>query len=198
MTMLILLVQLKKPSSFKMKNLIIIISFLFSLSTFGQSKKEIENGIFITFPVTPDYNASTQITTYVAKTDNCLFMTIVQRNIIPNYAQYVQAKMKWSKTEIKKVEDSFLDNVVKGKLDYTGNTGIVSEIKTGEFSGRKVEYSAVNPETGERGKRYTIMQFVRDKLVNFECWFLKDNETSKTEKDQFFNSIYLITGKPTI
>ena len=116
-------------------------------------------------------------------------MTIVQRNIIPNYAQYVQAKKKWSNAEIKKVENSFLDNAVKGKLDYTGNKGTISEISIGSFNGRKIEYNAINPATGERGKRFSISLLVRDRLVSFECWYLKETESAKSEKEKFLNSI---------
>ena len=63
------------------------------------------------------------------------------------------------------------------------------QIKIGEFSGRKIEYSAVNSATGERGKRFTIMFLVRDRVVSFECWYLKENENAKKEKDKFLNSI---------
>lgn len=172
-----------------MKHFLSVLLAIISFSVYSQTQKEVENGIFVTFPNTPEYKATTQATTYIVKTENCLFMTIVQRNIIPNYAQYVQAKKKWTTAEIKKVEDAFLDNSVKGKLDYTGNKGTVSEIKIGEFSGRKIEYSAVNPATGERGKRFTIMFLVRDRVVSFECWYLKENENAKKEKDKFLNSI---------
>jgi hypothetical protein len=172
-----------------MKKILAILLTTISLSVYSQTQKEVENGIYVTFPTTVEYQASTQATTYVGKTDNCLFMSMVLRNQIPNYSQYVQAKKKWTSTEIKKVEDSFLDNAVKGKLDYTGNKGTVSVIKVGEFSGRKIEYSAVNPATGERGKRFTIMLLVRDRLVSFECWYLIETENAKTEKDKFLNSI---------
>lgn len=175
-----------------MKQILTILLLLFSLTIFSQVKKEVDNGIFVTFPIPPEYQANTQATTYAEKTENCFFMTVVLRNQIPNYPLYVQAKRKWTKAEIKKVEDSFLDNAVIGKLGYTGNKGNVTEIKIGEFSGRKIEYSAVNPATGERGKRFTIMLFVRDKLINFECWYLKENEISKQEKDEFLNSINTI------
>lgn len=172
-----------------MKKILAILLTTISLSVYSQTQKEVENGIFVTFPTTVEYQASTQGTTYVGKTDNCLFMSMVLRNQIPNYPQYVQAKKKWTTAEIKKVEDSFLDNAVKGKLDYTGNKGTVSEIKIGEFRGRKIEYSAVNPATGERGKRFTIMLLVRDRLVSFDCWYLKETGNAKTEKDKFLNSI---------
>jgi len=172
-----------------MKHFLTILLAIISFSVYSQTQKEVENRIFVTFPTTPEYKTSSQATTYIAKTENCLFMTIVQRNIIPNYAQYIQAKKKWTNAEIKKVENSFLDNAVKGKLDYTGNKGTVSEISIGSFNGRKLEYSAINPATGERGKRFTILLLVRDKLVNFECWYLQDNDTSRIEKDNFQNSI---------
>lgn len=172
-----------------MKQIFTIFFALICLSTFSQTQKEVENGIFVTFPTTVEYQANTQITTYTGKTENCLFMSMVLRNQIPNYAQYVKAKKKWTNTEIITVEDSFLDNAVKGKLDYTGNKGVVKKIKIGKFSGREVEYSAINPATGERGKRFTIILLIRDRFVNFECWYLKNNEISKIEKDNFLNSI---------
>ena len=169
-----------------------IFTLLFSFTCFvgfSQTQKEVVNGIFVTFPTTVEYRGNTQSTTYIGKTENCLFMSLVLRNAIPNYAQYVQAKKKWTKAEIKKVEDAFLDNAVKGKLYYLGSKGTITEIKIGEFRGRKIEYSAVNPVNGERGKRFSIMLLVRDNLVTFECMYLKETESAKTEKDKFLNSI---------
>lgn len=171
---------------------VLLTMFLFcSLFALGQSKKEIDDGIFVTFPTIPEYEANTKTTTYIAKTDNCLYMTIVQLNVIPNYPQYVQAKKKFTAAEIKKIEDSFLDNVVQGKLGYTDSKGSISEIKMGQFSGRKVEYSALNIATGERGKRFAVLLMVRNQLINFECFYLLDNEVSKIEKDKFLNSIQI-------
>lgn len=167
------------------------------IAAFSQTQKEVEDGIFVTFPTAVEYKANTQATTYIGKTKNCLFMSVVMRNAIPNYAQFVQAKKKWTKAEIKKVEDSFLDGAVKGTFDYTGNKGRVTEIKIGKFSGRKVEYSAINPATGERAKVFTIMLLVRDRVVDFECWYLKDNASSRIEKDNFLNSIKIKINMPT-
>ena len=172
-----------------------LILFLLTLTTsliFGQTEKEIENGIFVTFPTNPQYQANADATSYIATTDNCIFMGMVLRSQIPNYPQYVQARKKWTTSEIKMVEDSFLDNAVKGKLDYIGKqNSSSSEIKIGDFRGRKMEYSAINPVTGERGKRFSIMLLVRDKVVSFECWYLIDNESSRIEKDSFLKSISL-------
>lgn len=172
-----------------MKHLFTGILAIISFSLYSQTQKEVENGIYVTFPTTVEYKATTQATSYVGKTENCFFMSIILRNQIPNYPQYIQAKKKWTSAEIKKVEDSFLDNAVKGKLAYTGNKGTVSEIKIGEFSGRKIEFSAVNPTTGERGKRFSIILLVRDRFVSFECWYLKETADAKNEKDKFLNSI---------
>jgi hypothetical protein len=112
-------------------------------------------------------------------------MVIVQRNFIPNYPQYLIAQKKWSESERKKTINSFLDNAVKGKLDYTGNLGDVSEIKIGKYYGRKLSYSAINPSTGERAERYSIIILVRDKLINFESWQLKENSNFIKRKEQF-------------
>jgi len=155
----------------------------------AQTKKEIDNGIFVTFPVDPNYTTTPTVSNYAAKTESCLFMVIIQRDVIPNYAEYVKARQKWTDAEIDKVESAFLDNAVKGKLDYTGNKGTVSIIKIGKYNARKIDYSAINPATGERGKRYTKLFLVRNKAVFFEVWSLSDNQTAIKEKDKFLNSI---------
>ena len=160
-----------------------------TLQTNAQSKKEIDNGLFVTFPSEPEYKTTNSASTFVTKTENCLFMVLIQRNVIPKYAEYVKAKQKWSASEIAKVENSFLDNAVKGKLDYTGNSGKVNSIKVGKFSGREISYSAINPASGERGMRYTKLFLVRDKLISFEVWYLNDTENAKQERDNFLNSI---------
>jgi len=155
----------------------------------AQTKKEIENGIFVTFPVDPSYTTTITVSNFAAKTESCLFMVLIQRNVIPNYAEYVKARQKWTDAEIDKVENSLLDNTVKGKLYYTGNKGTVSIVKIGKYNGRKIEYSAINPATGERGKRYAKVFFVRNMVISFDVWFLKDNQTAIREKDKFLNSI---------
>ena len=165
---------------------------LFSLSTFfcfSQIQKEVENGIFVSFPNSPTYKTVQNSSTFSSKTESSLMMVLIQRNIIPDYPNYLLAQKKWTENERKKVADSFLDNAVKGKLDYTGNTGNVSEIKIGNFYGRKLSYSAINPTNGERGERYSIILLVRDKLINFECWQLNANSKFTTEKNNFLNSI---------
>lgn len=174
-----------------MKNLILITFTLLCsiLQTNAQTKKEIDNGLFVTFPSEPDYKTTNSASTFVTKTENCIFMVLIQRNAIPNYSEYVKAKQKWSASEIAKVENSFLDNAVKGKLDYTGNSGNVRSIKIGKFSGRDISYSAINPATGERGMRYTKLFLVRDKAISFEVWYLNDTKTAKLERESFLNSI---------
>lgn len=152
-------------------------------------KKEIENGIFVNFPNNPIYKTVQNASTYSSKTENSLMMVIIQRNFIPDYANYLIAEKKWSEKERKKVVNTFLDNAVKGKLDYTQNYRNVTEIKIGKYNGRKLSYSAINPTTGKRGERHSIILLVRDKLINFECWQLNSDSTFFTEKNNFLNSI---------
>lgn len=167
-------------------------SFIFMLISsfyFSQIQKEVDNGIFVNFPNSPTYKTVQNTSTLISKTENSLTMVIVQRNVIPDYSNYLIAEKKWSESERKKVVDSFLDNVVKGKLDYTGNTGNVSEMKIGKYYGRLLSYSAINPSTGESNERYSVILFVRDKMLNFECWQLNNNSNFLAEKNKFLNSI---------
>lgn len=165
----------------------IILLFTFQLN--AQTIKEVDNGIFVTFPITPEYKLTPAASTYVCKTENCLFIVIIQRNVVPNYVEYMVAKKKFTEAEIQKIEDGFLDNTVKGKLEYTGNKGTISSIKIGKYNGRKIEYSAINPATGERGKRYTKLFLVRDRAISFDVMVLNDNQAAYKEVNQFLNSI---------
>lgn len=181
-----------------MKKLLILYCLILSSNfIFGQITKEVENGIFVTFPTNPEYTLTSKSTSYSCKTDNCMFMVIMQKNIIPNYEKYLASKKNWSAAEIKTVEDSFLDSAVKGKLDYTGNEGQVIKIRKGPFNAREVSYSAINPATGERGKRFSTIILVRDKLVSFEVFFLLDNSSAEREKNLFLESISVKTKDET-
>ncbi len=169
----------------------IYILFVISISCFyySQIKKEVENGIFINFPKNPIYKNVQNASTYSLKTENSLLMVIIQREFIPDYPNFLIAEKKWSEDQRKKIINSFLDNAVKGKLNYTGNIGTVSEIKMGKYYGRKLSYSAINPASGERSERFSILLLVRDRMINFECWQMRSNKNFTIEKNEFLNSI---------
>lgn len=169
---------------------LLILNLFFSIAFLNaQIEKEVDDGVFVTFPSTPDYKVKTEASTYVTKTENCIFMVIIQRNAIPNYLQYIKAKQKWTAAEVEKVESSFLDNAVKGRLDYSESQGTTKAIKVGKYSGRTIYYSAINPTTGEKGKRYSHIFLVRDKAVTFEVWLLNNTQAAAQEKDKFLNSV---------
>ena len=173
-----------------MKKLLLTICSILFISTLmvGQVIKEVDNGIFVAFPYTPEYAVNSNVTSFTSLTENCLFIVMVQRTI-PDYDKYVLAKKNWTSAELKTIEDSFLDGAVKGKLEYTGNKGKVKEISKGPYSGREISYSAINPASGERGKRFATIILVRDRLLNFESFYLVDNKIAELEKNNFFNSI---------
>ena len=169
---------------------IFLFFLLLTLNTYSQHTIEVENNVFVEFPIEPEYKATIESSSYVAGTENCIFMVIIQKDQIPNYKEFATARRNWTEAEYKSVVDVFLDNAVEGKLAYTGNTGDVTELKKGEFYGRLIVYSAINPLTGVRGKRYTVMMLVRDRVVNFECWYLhNEDKASISEKNSFLNSI---------
>lgn len=181
-----------------MKKLYLVLFFL-CFSTFylaAQSSswvnKEIGNGISVSFPDNPIYQTTQSNSLYTATNSNCLFMALINRNVIPqNYEKFVQAESKWTEEERKKVAYSFLDNYVKGKTSGSGSNAITSNVKMGQFYGKKVEYSAVNPATGEVGKRFSIVLALLkyNKIISFECWYLNNSTRANDEKTKFFNSI---------
>jgi hypothetical protein len=57
-----------------MKNILLIITLFTSLSIFSQVRKEVENGIWVTFPKNPQYGVTQGIQQYITQTDNVVCM----------------------------------------------------------------------------------------------------------------------------
>lgn len=173
----------------KLVNKLLLFSFFFFSSlVVAQNKKEVTDGIFITFPSTPEYRALQGNLTYSGKTENALYMAIVVKNVIPNYSEYVQAQKTWSEKEKQQIIDALLDNAVRGKLDYNGSTGSSSKIKKGKYNGREIQFQAINPLTGNKCTVKAVILLVRNSLVSFEVWGMKDF-LSSGDSDNYLNSI---------
>ena len=170
-----------------MKNLFLIITLFTSLSLFSQVRKEVENGIWVTFPKNPQYSVAQGARQYSAQTDNAVCM--VQSVDLPQRSQYLVAERNFSETQKKEVADSFLNNYTQGVMASSGNTAQISSIKKGAYYGRKINYSAVNPATGEVTQRSSIVLFVRAKVVSVECIAMNNSSKATTEMNSFLNSI---------
>ena len=171
----------------KNKNILLIITLFTSFSLFSQVRKEVENGIWVTFPKNPQYSMTQGARQYIAKTDNAVCM--VQSIDLPQRSQYLVAERNFSEAEKKEVADSFLNNYTQGVMASSGNTAQVSPIKKGTHYGRKISYSAINPITGEVTKRCSVVLFVRAKVVSIECITIDNREQAIAEMNLFLNSI---------
>ena len=170
-----------------------VVLFLFVFSLEAQVKKEVDNGVFVTFPSDPTYNPAYPASVYMTATENCVLMAMIQRNAIPSdmYSEYIKAKQHMSNAEIEKIESGFLDNAVKGMVDLQGNTGVVKPIKVGKYSGREVFSSMINPATGNRTKTFFKSFLIRDKMLTFYVLYQKDNKEAEREREMFLNSIVI-------
>lgn len=165
----------------------VIILFLFPIFAFSQIQKEVDNGVFVTFPNTPEYSVVQGYRNYTAKTDNSFFM--VQIFDIPQRMEYLKAEQKFSQSEKKEAAFSFLDNMVKGMSSSLGVSPKIQNIQEGSYYGRKLQYNAHNPATGEITQRTDVVLFVRGRAISFKYIAIFDNETSESEKETFINSI---------
>lgn len=180
-----------------MKRIILLLAVTISAlaanaQTSSWVRKDIGNGLSVSFPTATDYAPNQIVSTYQAQSSDAVFMAMIMRNVIPqNYDQFVMAERTWSEAEKKNIAYSFLDNYIKGRISSGGKQLASSNINIGSFYGKKFEYSAVNPITGEMGKRFviTLALLKHNKLISFECWYLNNSVTAKSEKDRFFNSI---------
>ena len=170
-----------------MKNILFIITLFTSFSLFSQVRKEVENGIWITFPKNPQYSVKQGIQQYITQTDNVVCM--VQSIDLPQRSQYLIAERNFSETEKKEVADSFLKNYTQRVMASSGNTARISPIKKGAHYGRRIGYSAINPATGEITQRSSIVLFVHAKVVSIECITINNSSQAIAEMNLFLNSI---------
>ena len=80
-----------------MKNILLIITLFISLSLFSQVRKEVENGIWETFPKNPQYSVAQGSRQYIVQTDNAVYM--VQSIDLPQRSQYLVAERNISETQ---------------------------------------------------------------------------------------------------
>ncbi len=136
-------------------------------------EKEVGNNIYVKFPSNPEYKINSgiagkcsYIASYMAKSENCMFIIIIMGDVIPDYPVFLGL----SNVNKKKLEDKFLDEYVVGKLSITDNTSDNSKhIKLDEYNGRECTYSAINPAIGERCKRFSKTFLIKNKTYSFEC-----------------------------
>jgi len=106
------------------------------------SQVEVSNGLYVDFPHTPKYTISNtgsyNAATYVTKSNNCLFMTIIARQVFSRYPEFIFYSQKWKTEETKAVLDKFLDSYVGGKLQYVNAVGVIKPITLKQYLGRKV------------------------------------------------------------
>jgi len=170
-----------------MKIKLFIITLFSSISLFSQVRKEVENGIWITFLKNPQYSVAQGTRQYITQTDNAVYM--MQSIDLPQRSQYLVAERNFSEAEKKEVADSFLNNYTQGAMASSGNTAQVSPIKKGTHYGRKISYSAINPITGEVTKCCSVVLFVRAKVVSIECITINNSSQAIAEMNLFLNSI---------
>ena len=170
-----------------MKNFLLIITLFTSLSLFSQVRKEVENGIWVTFPKNPQYSMAQGARQYFAQTDNAVCM--VQSIDLPQRSQYLIAERNFSEAEKKEVADSFLNNYTQRVMASSGNTARISPIKKGAHYGRRISYSAINPATDEITQHSSIVLFVHAKVVSIECITINNSSQAIAEMNLFFNSI---------
>lgn len=170
-----------------MKIKLFIITLFTSISLFSQVRKEVENGIWVTFPKNPQYSMAQGARQYIAQTDNAVCM--VQSIDLPQRSQYLVAERNFSETEKKEVADSFLNNYTQRVMVSSGNTARISPIKKEAHHGRRISYSAINPATGEITQRSSIVLFVHAKVVSIECITINNSSQAIAEMNLFLNSI---------
>ena len=170
-----------------MKTITIIFSLLLTTSLFSQVKKEVDNGVWVTFPNTPIYQTEQGARQYITQTDNAIFMSIIAD--IPRRAEYLIAEKNFSEAEKKEVAESFLNHFIQGALADSESEPEIQSIKKGKFYGKKYSFSAINPMNGEITDRGNVILFVRGKAISFQCVLMNNSSKAHLEKNSFLNSI---------
>lgn len=174
-----------------MRSIITILALIISYASFSQVRKEVDNGIFVTFPATPTYTVKGYVTTYAKITDNVSYAVSVIRDAFPKYEEYLKAQKSMSASEKALVTDNFLNSMVEGVLKQSEAKGNSKNIKIGQYAGKKISFSAINPSTAERTNREVIVVSVKEKVIMFLVIHNKINvsNSAKAEVEKFLNSI---------
>lgn len=170
-----------------MRTITIIFSLLLTTSLFSQVKKEVENGVWVTFPDTPVYNVAQGMRQYVATTEKGVFLVLISE--IPNRVEYLTMERNLSENEKKQFSEKILNAFIEGIIANSGNGGQVQSIKKGNFYGKKMSYTAINPATGELGSRSVLALFIRGKIVSFMCMQMNESQEAYSEVNTFLNTI---------
>lgn len=172
-----------------MKNiLLIVVTFSFFYSYAQTWEKRILNDeISISFPIAPEYKIVGNKEAYLCKVSGCAFMVGVAPKAFENYDSY----LKLHETERISVIDSFLDEIVRGKLSY-GNQYLISlkTIQSGKHIGKEMIYSTAELSDPDSRKRFTTLLLIKDTLYTFECWYI-DSQPHDKERERFFSSIMI-------
>ncbi|SFN09708.1 hypothetical protein SAMN05421741_101110 [Paenimyroides ummariense] len=174
-----------------MRSFITIFALLISYISFSQVRKEVDNGIFVTFPTVPTYTIKGYVTTYSKITENVSYAVSVIRDAFPKYDEYLKAQINFTSSEKALVTNNFLNGLVEGTLKQSDAEGTTKDIKIGQYSGKKVVFSAINPTTGERTNREVIIISVKEKAIVFLAMHNKVSvsNSAKLEVEKFLNSI---------
>ena len=170
-----------------MRFITIIFGLLLTTYLFSQVKKEVENGVWVTFPNTPIYQTEQGARQYINQTDNAIFMAIIAD--IHRRAEYLIAEKNFSEADKKEVAESFLNHFIQGALANSESESEIQSIKRGKFYGKKYSFSAINPMNGEVTDRGNVILFVRGRAVSFQCVIMNNSQKAHTEKSAFLNSI---------
>lgn len=174
-----------------MKPLLTILAILTSYLSFSQVRKEVDNGIFVTFPSVPTYTVKGYVTTYSKLTDNVSYAVSVIRDAFPKYDEYLKNQQNLTTSEKALVTDNFLNSMVEGILKQSEAKENSKDIKIGKYAGKKISFSAINPSTGERTNREVIVMSVKEKAIMFMAMHNKVtvSNSAKVEVEKFLNSI---------
>ncbi|MDD4993319.1 MAG: hypothetical protein PHR83_13925 [Paludibacter sp.] len=168
-----------------------LLPIVFSLHAQIWQKKNVGNNVYVSFPTEVKYEMKSSNGKYVgrysSKSENCLFMVLVMSDVIPDYPNFVNL----NKSDQNNIITILLDNFCKGKLMYSNSHSEVVNTKIDNCLARQLSYTAINPATGEAGKRFSKSFVVANKLFSFECWYLSDSSTSNLEMVDFYNSIQI-------
>lgn len=174
-----------------MRSIITILALIISYTSFSQVRKEVDNGIFVTFPAIPTYTVKGYVTTYSKLTDNVSYAVSVIRDAFPKYDEYLKNQQNLNASEKTSIIDNFLNSMVEGILKQSEAKGNSKDIKIGKYAGKKISFSAINPSTGERTNREVIVISVKEKAIMFMAMHNKVtiSNSAKVEVEKFLNSI---------
>lgn len=171
-----------------MKYWILTLVIVLSVNVQSQVKKNLIQGVSISFPSAPKQTANeADFQDYLLISGSMYFQVSVHRNALPDYDKYLSIKDYLTKEQDKEIKDDLYQHLVKESFEKIKVSE--SEISYKGHYGRFIKSKPYHKDQKTYSLRYTRMFLINNDLIIIETGCFKETKKEIDQRDAFFNSL---------